>query len=251
MQEPEAFFHKRSTSLNQSSVLQASLAVLSRSQRAAAREPCCPCPDHDNCHGYPEQGNIQDGKDPSSARSQDRKADKIEYRVKQHHQKETALGVVVDPGKEHCIGDDMQKKEDETDKTCQCQRQALCNQQREMPQPPEDAEQQAGSQCRLASLHAWQGESPPAELFTEARNEAPKDIHDWEGKGDRCQTKQRRDAKGDKPKYRGKQQHDRIPDEWIAHLSQATEYLSQAAFASEQGGQQHAQQARHDDPQRE
>src|SRR5215467_11373732 len=120
----------------------------------------------------------------------------------------------------------MQKKEDELDKTSGCQRQeAKGNVQREMPQPPEDAEQQAGSQCRLASLHAWQGESPPAELFTQARNEAPNDTHDWEGKGDRCETKQRRDAKGDKPKHRGKQQDDRIPDERSAHLSQATEYL--------------------------
>src|SRR5215469_9259445 len=167
MQEPEAFFHKRSTSLNQSSVLQASLAVLSRSQRAAAREPCCPCYDDKNRHDNPEQGNIQDGKDPSSARSQDRKADKIEYRVKQHHQKEAALSVVVDPGKEHRIGDDMQKKEDELDKTSGCQRQETKgNVQRDMPQPPEGAEQQAGSQCRKARLHAWQGESPPAKLFT-------------------------------------------------------------------------------------
>src|SRR5215467_13198609 len=118
-----------------------------------------------------------------------------------------------------------------------------------MPQPPEDAEQQAGSQCLLASLHAWQGESPPAELFTEARNEAPNDTHNWECKGDRCQTKQRRDANGDKPKYRGIQQDDRIPDERIAHLSQATEYLSQTAFASEQGCQQDAYQAGRNVPQ--
>src|SRR5262250_3320348 len=120
MQEPEAFFHMRSTSPSQSSVLQASLAVLSRSQRAAAREPCCPLHDDDHRHDDPVQDYKQDGNDPSSARSQDRKAGKIHYRVKEHHQKETALGVVVDPGKEHRIGDDMQKKQDETDKTGGC-----------------------------------------------------------------------------------------------------------------------------------
>src|SRR5262245_18494886 len=112
-----------------------------------------------------------------------------------------------------------------------------------MPQPPRDAEQQAGRQGRLASLHSWKGEASPAELFTKACNEAPQDTHDWERKGDRCETKQRRDAKGDKPKHRRKQQYDRIPDERNAHLSQATEYLSQTTIATEQGGQEDAHQA--------
>jgi len=34
-----------------------------------------------------------------------------------------------------------------------------------MPETPEDAEQQAGSEGRLASLQWWEGESSPAELF--------------------------------------------------------------------------------------
>ncbi len=85
-----------------SSVLEASLAVLSRSQRAAAREPCCPCHDDYNRHDDPVQDDIEDVKDPNIARIiNDRNADKIDDRVKQHHQQETALGVVVDPGKEH------------------------------------------------------------------------------------------------------------------------------------------------------
>ena len=62
---------------------------------------CCPCYDDDKSHCDPEQDEIQNVNDQSIAMSQDRKRDNIDDRVKQDHQKETALGVVVDPGKEH------------------------------------------------------------------------------------------------------------------------------------------------------
>jgi hypothetical protein len=143
----------------------------------------------------------------------------------------------------------VKEEQHKCDKTGACERrQSDGDVQRTVPETPGNGEQEAGGQSRPLALQPWQGESAPAELLARGRNEASDQGRDREGKGDRRETEQRRDAKGDEPEHGRKEQDDRVPDEGHPDPSQASEHVLQAGFATVESRQQDAQQARHEVP---